>query len=84
MSYRVWRGSLGTGKGLSVLEVIQSFERASGMKMPYEIAARHPGDVASTYARPDKARRLLGWQATRGLDYMSASAWRWQQYSMQL
>jgi UDP-glucose 4-epimerase len=76
--------NLGTGKGISVLEVIQSFERTSGVKIPYEIAARRPGDVASTYASPDKARRLLDWQATRGLDEMCASAWRWQQYCMQL
>ncbi|MFO6418790.1 UDP-glucose 4-epimerase GalE [Hylemonella sp. W303a] len=76
--------NLGTGKGHSVLEVIQAFERASGMKVPYEIVARRAGDVASSYASSDKARHMLGWQAKLGLDEMCASAWRWQRYCAQL
>lgn len=76
--------NLGTGKGVSVLEVIHSFEFASGMKVPYEFAPRRAGDVATTYASPEKAERLLNWQATRGLDEMCSSTWRWQQHSLQL
>lgn len=76
--------NLGTGKGVSVLEVIRSFERASGMKVPYYLAPRRAGDVASTYASPDKASRLLAWQARRGLNEMCASAWRWQKHCMHL
>ena len=76
--------NLGTGKGHSVVEVIRAFERASGMKVPYEIVARRAGDVASTYASSDRARQMLGWQAKLGLDEMCDSAWRWQQYCAQL
>jgi UDP-glucose 4-epimerase len=76
--------NLGTGTGHSVLEVIQAFERASGMNVPYEIVARRPGDVASSYASSDKARQILGWQAGVRLDEMCISAWRWQQHCAQL
>lgn len=72
--------NLGTGQGYSVLEVVRAFERASGREVPYEIVARRTGDVAYSYASPDKARLILGWQARRGLDEMCASAWRWQRY----
>ena len=67
-----------------MVEVIRAFERASGMKVPYEIVARRAGDVASTYASSDRARQMLGWQAKLGLDEMCDSAWRWQQYCAQL
>jgi len=70
--------NLGTGKGCSVLEVVAAFERASGRKIPYQIVARRPGDVALTYADPSKANRELGWQARLGLDEMCADVWRWQ------
>lgn len=76
--------NLGTGTGHSVLEVIQAFERASGMNVPYEIVARRPGDAASSYASSDKARQILGWQAGVRLDEMCISAWRWQQHCAQL
>jgi UDP-glucose 4-epimerase len=71
--------NLGTGRGNSVLEVVDAFRRASGREVPYVIAPRRPGDVAASYADPTKAERDLGWSANRGLDEMCADAWRWQQ-----
>jgi UDP-glucose 4-epimerase len=70
--------NLGTGRGHSVLEVVKSFEAASGRKIPYEIVGRRPGDAATCYADPSRARMLLGWEAQRGLDEMCVDAWRWQ------
>ncbi|MBK9027053.1 MAG: UDP-glucose 4-epimerase GalE [Propionivibrio sp.] len=70
--------NLGTGTGYSVLEMVRAFEQASGRPVPYRIAARRPGDIASCYAEPKQALALLGWQAERGLDAMCADAWRWQ------
>ncbi|HEX2540030.1 MAG TPA: UDP-glucose 4-epimerase GalE [Caldimonas sp.] len=70
--------NLGTGRGSSVLELVRAFERASGRPVPYDIAPRRPGDVASCYADPSLAERLLGWRATRDLDAMCADTWRWQ------
>jgi len=71
--------NLGTGLGYSVLDMVQAFERVSGRPVPYRIAARRAGDIASCYASPDFARELLGWQSERGLDEMCADSWRWQQ-----
>ena len=70
--------NLGTGRGVSVLELVHAFERASGRPVPYEIAARRPGDVAACYADPSLAMRVLGWKAELGLDAMCADTWRWQ------
>ena len=70
--------NLGTGRGSSVLELVTAFERASGRPIPYEIAPRRAGDVASCYADPALAEALLGWRATRDLDAMCADSWRWQ------
>jgi len=70
--------NLGTGRGHSVLEVVKSFEAASGRAIPYEIVARRPGDVAVCFADVTCARECLGWKAQRGLDAMCADAWRWQ------
>jgi UDP-glucose 4-epimerase len=70
--------NLGTGKGYSVLEIVRAFEQASGKAVPYRIAARRPGDVASCYADPSRALVRLGWRAERGLDRMCADTWRWQ------
>jgi UDP-glucose 4-epimerase len=70
--------NLGTGRGYSVFEVVAAFERASGREIPYRIVARRPGDIATSYADPDRARRELGWQAERDLDAMCADTWRWQ------
>jgi len=71
--------NLGTGKGSSVLEVIHSFERVSGKKLPYKIVPRRPGDVTEAYADTSKARDILGWTARHSLDEAIASAWRWEQ-----
>ena len=70
--------NLGTGQGYSVLDMVRAFEQASGRPVPYELTARRPGDVASCYADPALAQRLLGWRAERGLDAMCADHWRWQ------
>ena len=70
--------NLGTGRGHSVLELVDAFERASGRPVPYEVVARRPGDVAACYADASLAASLLGWRATRDLDRMCADAWRWQ------
>ena len=71
--------NLGTGKGYSVLEMVAAFEKASGKKVPYKIVERRPGDVASCYADPTKAREELGWVAEKGIEEMCADAWRWQE-----
>jgi len=71
--------NLGTGVGYSVLNLVRSFEKASGKAIPYEIVARRPGDVPACYADASLAQRLLGWRAERDLDTMCADSWRWQQ-----
>lgn len=70
--------NLGTGKGSSVLEVIESFERVSGKKLPYDIGARREGDVIAAYADTMKANTVLGWKTIRTLDEAVASAWKWE------
>ncbi|HZF99173.1 MAG TPA: UDP-glucose 4-epimerase GalE, partial [Pseudoxanthomonas sp.] len=70
--------NLGTGQGISVLELLRAFERASGRTIPYEIVARRPGDVATVFADPSMAERLLGWKAALDVDAMCRDAWRWQ------
>ncbi|MBS0446523.1 MAG: UDP-glucose 4-epimerase GalE [Proteobacteria bacterium] len=70
--------NLGTGHGISVLELVRAFEQASGRTIPYEIVGRRPGDIAACYADATRARELLGWQTTRGLDAMCADSWNWQ------
>ncbi|MGQ9840114.1 MAG: UDP-glucose 4-epimerase GalE [Anaerolineae bacterium] len=70
--------NLGTGRGYSVLEVVRTFEQASGRKIPFKIVGRRPGDVAVSYADPTKARNELGWVAERDLFDMCADTWRWQ------
>lgn len=67
--------NLGTGTGYSVLEVIGAFEKANGIKIPYYIVDRRPGDIAECYAMPDKAKDMLGWQATLDLEKMCLDAW---------
>jgi UDP-glucose 4-epimerase len=71
--------NLGTGKGSSVLEVIQSFEKISGQKLNYKIVGRREGDITEAYANTDKANRVLGWKAASSLDDSLASAWKWEQ-----
>jgi UDP-glucose 4-epimerase len=70
--------NLGTGRGYSVLEVVQAFERASGRKIPVEFAARRPGDITASYADPALAARTLGWKAKLDIDAMCRDVWRWQ------
>jgi UDP-glucose 4-epimerase len=70
--------NLGTGNGYSVLEIVRAFEQASGKPVPYKIAPRRPGDVAACYADPNRASKVLGWKAERGLGAMCADTWRWQ------
>lgn len=71
--------NLGTGTGSSVLEVIHSFERVSGQKLPYKIVDRREGDVIEAYANTDKANNVLGWKSLSTLDESIASAWKWEQ-----
>jgi UDP-glucose 4-epimerase len=73
----VW--NLGTGHGYSVLDMVLAFEAASGKPVPYRVAPRRTGDIATCYADPSKAMRELGWKAKRGLPEMMRDAWRWQQ-----
>ena len=70
--------NLGTGTGYSVLDVVKNFEAATGVKVPYVIKERRPGDVAACYADPSKAKRELGWEAQYGIKEMSEDSWRWQ------
>lgn len=70
--------NLGTGRGVSVLEAVHAFEKASGKSVPYEIVDRRPGDVASCYADATKATTELDWQAQKSLDDACRDAWKWQ------
>ena len=70
--------NLGTGKGYSVLEVIKAYEKACGKTLPYVIDPRRPGDIATVYADPAKAKNELGWVAQYGIEEMCADSWKWQ------
>ncbi|MDX3774823.1 UDP-glucose 4-epimerase GalE [Chromatiaceae bacterium AAb-1] len=70
--------NLGTGTGYSVLDMVNTFSRVNQVAVPYQIAPRRPGDIASCYAEPTKARQLLGWQAAKTLDDMVRDSWHWQ------
>ncbi len=70
--------NLATGKGTSVLQLIEAFKNASGKNIPYQIVGRRPGDVASCYASPEKANRELGWFATKTIEDACVDSWRWQ------
>ena len=70
--------NLGTGKGYSVLELVKNFESATGVKIPYVIKERRPGDIATCYSDASKAERELGWKAELGVKEMCADSWRWQ------
>ena len=79
-----WEGSqpltvnLGTGHGYSVLDMVRAFEKASGRAVPYQIVDRRPGDIATCYADPALAERVLGWKAQFGVERMCEDGWRWQ------
>lgn len=70
--------NLGTGNGVSVLEIVNTFQEISGKDIPYKIVPRRAGDLATVYADANLANELLGWQATRGLTAMISDTWRWQ------
>ena len=70
--------NLGTGTGYSVLDMVHAFEEANGVKVPYEIVARRPGDLATCYADPAKSAEVLGWKAEKNLVDMCRDSWRWQ------
>ena len=70
--------NLGTGKGYSVLEVVENFKEASGVDIPYVIGPRRPGDIAECYADPSLAKEELGWEAEFGIREMCADSWNWQ------
>lgn len=70
--------NLGTGKGSSVLEVVSTFEKASSVKIPVKYMPRRPGDIATSYASAEKAKRLLGWEAQLTLFDMCRDSWNWQ------
>ena len=70
--------NLGTGKGTSVLELVNAFIKTTNQPVPYSIAPRRPGDIASCYASSDKAKSLLGWQAQFDIERMCTDTWRWQ------
>ena len=74
--------NLGTGVGYSVLDIVKAFERVNGVKINYEIKDRRPGDIATCYADPSRAKKELGWVATRGIDEMCRDTWNFAKKHM--
>ena len=70
--------NLGTGRGTSVLELVETFQRVNGVEVPHVIAARRPGDIATCYADAHKAKDILGWQAEKNVEDMCRDSWRWE------
>ena len=70
--------NLGSGKGYSVLEIVENFEKAVGKKIPYVIAGRRAGDIPVSYAKIDKAKELLGWEPKYSIEEMCKDSWNWQ------
>lgn len=75
--------NLGTGNGYSVLDLVNNFQEATGVKVPYSIKPRRPGDIATCYASADKAFEELGWKAEFGIKEMCEDSWRWQSQNPQ-
>lgn len=75
--------NLGTGHGYSVLDVVQAFEKVNGVKVPYSIKPRRPGDIATCYCNPAKAKAELGWEAQYGIEEMCRDSWNWQKNNPQ-
>jgi UDP-glucose 4-epimerase len=71
--------NIGTGKGVSTLEIVHAFEKATGVKLNYQIVGRRAGDIEQVWANPDKANNVLGWKAETSLEDTLKSAWKWQQ-----
>ena len=72
--------NLGTGNGYSVLDLVKAYQATSGKAIAFKVLGRRLGDVASCYAKVDKAKNLLGWQSKHSLESMCASSWKWQQF----
>ncbi|TVR77251.1 MAG: UDP-glucose 4-epimerase GalE [Chitinophagaceae bacterium] len=72
--------NLGSGKGYSVLEVLNTFEKVNNVKVNYKFGAKRPGDVTAVFSSNDKARSLLGWKIKFNIEEMMASAWKWEQF----
>ena len=70
---------LGTGNGVTVLELINTFEKATGVKVPHKIVGRREGDIEKVWANPERANKVLGWTAKETLSDTLASAWKWQE-----
>ena len=70
--------NLGTGIGYSVLDIVNAFEKATGVKVPYVIGPRRPGDIDECYSDATKAKNELGWQAQYGIEDMCRDSWNWQ------
>ncbi len=70
--------NLGTGKGVSVLDMVKAFNAANGLDLPYKIVDRRPGDIATCYADPSRSEQLLGWKAEKDLEDMVRDSWNWQ------
>ena len=73
--------NLGTGHGYSVLDLVKTFEKVNGIKIPYDIVGRRPGDIATCYADTQKAENVLGWKAEKGIEDMCRDSWMWQKMS---
>ena len=71
--------NLGTGRGLSVLEILNTFMQITGVNVPYQIVGRREGDIEQVWAKPDKANNVLGWKADTPIEDVLLSAWRWEQ-----
>ena len=70
--------NLGTGRGLSVMEIVNTFMQVTGVKVPYEIVGRREGDIEQVWAKPDKANNVLGWKAATPIEEVLLSAWNWE------
>ena len=70
--------NLGTGRGLSVLEILNTFMEVTGVNVPYEIVGRREGDIEQVWAKPDKANQVLGWKADTPIADVLLSAWNWE------
>ena len=74
---------MGTGKGVSVLELVNTFEKVNGVKIPYTISDRRPGDIVTCFADASKAKKELGWEAEKTIEDMCKDSWNWQKNNPQ-